>query len=151
MAGLAVVKVGGELLESADAQLGPNLCAMRDAGWQLVVVHGGGPQVSRLQKRLGLSVAQVGGRRITGPDDLLAVRQALAGEVNTALVAALVRDGLAAFGCHGASAALLAARKRPPMRISGHPHPVDFGAVGELVAVDSGLLRGFWPWPWCRS
>ena len=140
--GLAVVKVGGDLLEDAGAQLGANLCAMRDAGWRLVVVHGGGPQVSRLQKRLGLGVAQVGGRRITGPDDLLAVQQALVGEVNSTLVAALVRDGLAAFGCHGASATLLRARKRPPMRITGHPQPVDFGAVGDVVAVNSDAICG---------
>jgi acetylglutamate kinase len=140
---LALVKVGGEVVDDAThlAGLGRNIGALVTAGWYVVVVHGGGPQVTRLQERLGQKAIKVAGQRVTGPDDLAAVVAALAGTVNVALCSALLRAGVRAFGCHGASAALVGARHRPPVDVVGHG-TVDYGEVGDVVAVDDGLLRG---------
>ncbi|MBT8114256.1 MAG: acetylglutamate kinase [Arenicella sp.] len=142
---LAVVKVGGEILLDAQQLDGliNNIRDLADAGWQCVVLHGGGAQVSALQALHKLPVRQVGGRRITSRADLLAVKQGLCGQVNVDLVAAMIGGGLPAFGCSGASGKLIQAVRRPPRVISGAgPEPVDFGEVGDVVAINVDLLLG---------
>jgi acetylglutamate kinase len=139
---LALVKVGGEVVED-DAHrrgLARNVRALVDRGFHVVVVHGGGPQVTALQARLGHKAVKVAGQRVTGVDDLAAVVATLAGTVNVTLCAALLQEGVRAFGCHGASAAVVQARHRPPVEVAGHG-VVDYGEVGDVVAVDATLLR----------
>ncbi|MCO7225406.1 acetylglutamate kinase [Pleionea sp. CnH1-48] len=141
----AVVKVGGDvLLDDAERTgLASNVKSLIDAGWQVVLLHGGGPQTNRLQEKHGLVPNKVGGRRITGPDDLLVVKQAIAGEVNVELTSALQQAGVNAFGCHGASGELIQAVKRPPRVMSGAgPDPIDFGEVGDVTGINGELLRG---------
>jgi acetylglutamate kinase len=137
------VKVGGEVVDDAVhlRGLASNLRALVDEGFFVVVVHGGGPQVTRLQERLGQKAVKVAGQRVTGADDIFAVVAALAGTVNVTLCAALQQAGVRAFGCHGASAALVAARHRPPVDVPGHG-VVDYGEVGDVATVDAELLRG---------
>jgi acetylglutamate kinase len=140
---LALVKVGGEVVddEAHRRGLGRNIGALVGAGWDVVVVHGGGPQVTQLQERLGQKAVKIAGQRVTSGDDIFAVVAALAGTVNVTLCAALQQAGVRAFGCHGASAALVHARHRPPVVVPGHG-VVDYGEVGDVVAVDAVLLRG---------
>ena len=142
---VAVVKVGGEVLLDNDEKRGlaSNVRALLDEGFDVAVLHGGGPQVSRLQEKLGLKPTKVGGRRITSPDDLVVVEQAICGEVNVALTCALLEGGVNAFGLHGASGRLIRASKRPASVVpGGGPDPVDFGEVGDVESVDAGLIFG---------
>lgn len=144
LAPVVVVKVGGEvLLDPAELSgLAANIRALTVAGYRVAVLHGGGPQVSALQERLGLVPVKVGGRRVTSREDLIVVEQALCGEVNVALTAALLAAGVNAFGCHGASGRLIRAEKRPPKVVpEGGPEPIDFGEVGDVHSVDASLLR----------
>ncbi|MDF1561974.1 MAG: acetylglutamate kinase [Deltaproteobacteria bacterium] len=139
-----VVKVGGDLLLEAEDRraLAANVRALREAGHPVVILHGGGPQVSRLQERLGLPENKVAGRRITSPEDLVAVQQALCGEVNVAVVTALLAGGVEAFGLHGASGRTIEARRRPPRIISGGGEaPIDFGEVGDVAAIHTRGLN----------
>lgn len=141
----AVVKVGGDiLLHRTERQgLAENISRLVETGWRVVVLHGGGPQVNRLQALHGLAPRKVGGRRITSPADLTVVKQALCGQVNVDLVSVLLAAGVKAFGCHGASAHLIQALKRPPRRVSGAgDSPVDFGEVGDVTGVNTPLLQG---------
>lgn len=140
-----VVKVGGDVLEDeAETKgLAQNVRALSDAGYDVALLHGGGPQVTRLQKRLGLVPKKVGGRRVTTPEDLVVVEQAICGEVNVGLCLALLEAGVEAFGCHGASGRLIQAKKRPPRVVSGAgPEPVDFGEVGDVTLVRKKLVEG---------
>jgi acetylglutamate kinase len=140
---IVVVKVGGEVLldETERCGLAQNVRALVDEGLSVVVLHGGGPQVSRLQEQLGFVPTKVGGRRVTSSRDLVMVEQAICGEVNVALTATLLEVGIDAFGCHGASGRLIRAEKRPPKRIPGAgDEPVDLGEVGDVIGVDTGLL-----------
>lgn len=142
---LAVVKVGGDvLLNETELQgLGRNIKSLLDNHWQVIVLHGGGPQTNQLQQQIGLTPKKIGGRRITGKQDLRVVKQAIAGEVNVRLTSALVAAGVPAFGCHGASGQLIQAVKRPPRIISGSgPDPIDFGEVGDVTDINQPLLRG---------
>ena len=139
---IAVIKVGGDMLlkEGERQGLANNVKDLTDAGWQCVLLHGGGPQLNRLQNLHGLEPQKVDGRRITSEDDLLVVKQALCGEVNVDLVSALLAAGLPAFGCHGASGLLIEAQKRPPVDCGSHGL-IDFGEVGDVVSINTDLLQ----------
>ncbi|MFZ9885951.1 MAG: acetylglutamate kinase [Myxococcota bacterium] len=142
---LVVVKVGGEILLDATERegLGANIRTLVQAGRKVVVLHGGGPQVTSLQERVGLKEHKVGGRRVTTPADLVVVQQAICGEVNVGLTVALLSAGVRAFGCHGASGGMVRAHKRPPKPVPGAgPEPVDYGEVGDVTSVDAGLVLG---------
>lgn len=142
---IAVIKVGGDVLldQSEREGLAQNISQLIEHQWQVVVLHGGGPQTNRLQEKHGLTPNKVGGRRITSEADLLVVKQAIAGEVNVELTSVLQSFGVNAFGCHGASGQLVQAVKRPPMMVSGAgPEPIDFGEVGDVSGVNEDLLKG---------
>lgn len=141
---IAVVKVGGDVLQGAVERDGiaSNVKDLVDAGWRVVLLHGGGPQMNVLQEKHGLVPNKVAGRRITSEEDLLVVKQAICGEVNVNLVQALQHAGINAFGCNGASGKLITATKRPPRVMSGAgDYPVDFGEVGDVVSVNEDLLN----------
>jgi len=142
---LAVIKVGGDVLLSSDERegLAANIKDLNEAGWAIILLHGGGPQVNQLQSIYGLKANKIAGRRITSGEDLKVVKQAIVGEVNVDLVAELVKLGLPAFGCHGASAQLIQATKRPPILVSGGgDQPIDFGQVGDVVSINKNCLQG---------
>ncbi|MGB0496350.1 MAG: acetylglutamate kinase [Kangiellaceae bacterium] len=142
---IAVIKVGGDVLLNKNEATGlaENIKQLHDSHWSIVLLHGGGPQVNKLQEQHGLTPNKVAGRRITSKKDLLVVKQAIAGEVNVNLVSELTSVGLPAFGCHGASAGLVKAEKRPPVIITGGgDEPIDFGEVGDVKSINSELLTG---------
>lgn len=125
-----VIKVGGR------PQSDPSLASAVASEWQrdrtLVLVHGGGDEVSTLQKAFGLAATFVGGRRVTTERDMDLVRMALSGSANKRLVAALIGQGVNAVGVSGEDAALIAAQ------------PVDaeqLGFVGAPGDVNVGFLR----------
>jgi len=140
---LAVVKVGGDILldEIQKQGLVANVKGLMVKGWRVILLHGGGPQVSDLQERLGIPVNKVAGRRVTSVDDLTVVKQALCGQVNVDLVSMLVAQGVNAFGCHGASGQIILAKRRPPVVISGGgPKSIDFGEVGDVETINAQVL-----------
>jgi acetylglutamate kinase len=136
---LTVVKIGGEVVQSAHmAAIAADVAAMKD----VVLVHGGGPQATDLQKRLGQTPHIVGGRRVTDADALEVMKMIVAGKVNVDACAALVAAGGRPVGLHGASALTVEASKRPPKVVTGGgPDPVDFGFVGDVVGVNDALVR----------
>jgi len=141
---LAVIKVGGDVLldEQEREGLAKNVEELHRLGWNIIILHGGGPQVNKLQSQCGLKSHKISGRRITSKEDLIVVKQAIAGEVNVNLVALLCAEGLPAFGCHGASGSLIKATKRPPIKVSGHNEQlIDFGEVGDVTEINVALLQ----------
>lgn len=141
---VAVVKVGGDVLQGQAERDGiaANVKDLVDAGWRVIVLHGGGPQTNALQEKHGLTPNKVAGRRITSEADLLVVKQAICGEVNVGLTQELQNVGINAFACNGASGKLITAVKRPPRVMSGAgDEPIDFGEVGDVVAINAELLN----------
>jgi acetylglutamate kinase len=140
--GPVVIKLGGEVVQ------GPHMAAIADdvtslcrSGMPVVIVHGGGPQATDLQRKLGQTPKIVGGRRVTDGETLDVMKMAVAGKVNVDLCAALVAAGAKPVGLHGASACAVLAKKRPPAVVTGGgPDPVDFGFVGDVVGVNGELL-----------
>jgi acetylglutamate kinase len=140
--GPVVVKVGGELIE------GPRLAALAEevrglagSGHRVTLVHGGGPQASDLQKRLGQQPVQVGGRRVTDAATLDVMKMVVAGKLNMDLCGALNAAGVKTIGLHGASGGAIRARRRPPRVIPGGGDvPVDLGLVGDVTGFNVALF-----------
>jgi acetylglutamate kinase len=127
-----VIKYGGHAMEDgALADLfAVDVVLMRLVGIQPVVVHGGGPQISDLMRRLGKEPEFVDGRRVTDADTVDIARMALLGKVNRDVVTAINRHGSHAVGVSGEDANLIRVRQRDPR----------LGFVGEVDTVDPTLL-----------
>ncbi len=126
---IRVIKIGGRA--QGDATLPSRLKdASQDSATRLVIVHGGGDEVSALQRQMGVEPTFVGGRRVTSVSDLDAVRMILSGTVNKRLVAQLSAAGLRAVGVSGEDGGLLTARVTDPA----------FGRVGGDVFADATLV-----------
>lgn len=138
-----VVKLGGEVVRSRElTKVASDLAALTRAGHAVVVVHGGGPQATDLQKRLGQAPRIVAGRRITDEAALEVMKMTVAGQVNVDLCAAILAQGGKPVGLHGASSLAIHAKKRPPRVVSGAgPEPIDFGHVGDVIGIHRELLE----------
>lgn len=141
-----VVKIGGEVVGSGEAALlAADLRELVENGARIAIVHGGGPQATDLQKKLGLETKQVAGRRVTDAATLDVMKMAIAGKLNVDLCAALLAARLSPVGLHGASALVVQAVRRPPkVYPSAGPDPVDLGLVGDVTGFNLGLLETLW-------
>ncbi len=149
---LYVVKLGGEVIAGPDcAVLTRDIGALVEAGARVVIVHGGGPQATKMQELLGQKPVQIAGRRVTDAEALDVMKMVVAGKLNVDLCAALLAAGALPIGLHGASACVIEAEKRPPRVYMGAgPDPVDLGFVGDVTQVrheliDLLLSKGYTP------
>ncbi|MEO7361140.1 MAG: acetylglutamate kinase [Gemmatimonadaceae bacterium] len=132
---IIVVKLGGRT--QGDPALPSALAALwRASGGRLVIVHGGGDQISALQRMRGEEPVFVGGRRVSTPLVLELVRMVLSGGANKQLVSVLTAAGVDAVGVSGEDAALLAATPidRATFGSSGTPGRVNAKLVHHLLA-----------------
>ena len=130
---ITVVKIGGNVIDDPAALRG-FLADFASLPGAKILVHGGGKLATRLAQKLELQVQMVDGRRITDKGTLDIVTMVYAGLVNKQLVAGLQAAGCNALGLSGADGNAVTARRRDP-------NPVDYGFVGDIERVDSGLLR----------
>ena len=139
--GPIVIKLGGEVIAGPQLpHVAGDIALLAAEG--VVVVHGGGPQASALQEKLGQTPVKVAGRRVTDAATLDVMKMVLAGQLNVDLCAALLRAGAKPVGLHGASARVIAAEKRPPRVYAGAGDaPIDLGLVGDVIGVDEILLN----------
>jgi len=139
-----VLKAGGALCgdPSEIRELVEQMSVLHELGIRVVLVHGGGPQTTALSTRLGLETTFVEGRRVTSPQTLDVAIMTICGSVNTALVAACRAAGLPAVGLSGIDAGLVRAQRRAPVLtdLGQGPVAIDYGLVGDVVAVDSTLV-----------
>lgn len=128
-----LVKLGGTLLDGAESRdrLAAQIAAARGRGIEMVVVHGGGKQMTRYLAERGIESRFVGGLRVTNPEMLDAVLKVFAGSVNHELVASLNRAGALAVGLSGIDAFLVEAEQLSPA----------LGAVGRVTKSNPALLQ----------
>ena len=104
----ALVKLGGNAVAGPGlAAIAHDIAALAKRGTELVVVHGGGPQTSALQERLGQTPRQIAGRRVTDEAALDVLKMVVGGKLNIDTCAALVRAGARPIGLSGASSLVL--------------------------------------------
>ncbi|WP_156753866.1 acetylglutamate kinase [Actinokineospora pegani] len=132
---LVVVKYGGNAMidDELKKAFAEDMVFLRLAGLRPVVVHGGGPQISAMLKRLGIAGEFRGGLRVTTPETMDVVRMVLVGQVSRELVGLINHHGPHAVGISGEDARLFTAERRTTV-VDGEV--VDLGQVGDVVTVN---------------
>jgi acetylglutamate kinase len=128
-----VVKFGGNAMEDPElfARFAEDVVLLRSCGVHLVVVHGGGPQISDLMARLGKKAEFRDGLRVTDAETVDIARMVLVGKVNRDIVAGINVHGPLAVGLSGEDAGLIGAIARDP----------ELGFVGDVSSVNPAIVE----------
>ena len=135
-----VIKYGGSAMVDRTLQESfvRDVVLLKYVGINVIVVHGGGPQIDELLKALGIAPKKVEGLRVTDDRTMEVVEMVLGGRNNKHIVSLIGQHGGRAVGLSGIDDGLLRAVKIPPVQTK--TGPVDIGRVGEIVAVRTGVL-----------
>jgi acetylglutamate kinase len=136
-----VIKYGGAAMEQAELkeQFAKDVLLLRLVGFRPVIVHGGGPQIGALMKRLGKEPRFVGGMRVTDEETIEIVEMVLVGRINKEIVGLINLHGGRAVGLSGKDGSLIRARRRLHRMPDGTM--ADIGLVGEVESVNPEAIR----------
>jgi acetylglutamate kinase len=140
-----VIKLGGHAM--VDPVVLEN--AIRDAvllhyvGIRVVLVHGGGPEISEKMKAMGKESVFVGGLRVTDQETLEIAQMVLVGKINAGIVSLIAKCGARGVGLSGSDGNMIIARKMDLQRVDvgGVQKEVDLGHVGEIECIDPAILN----------
>ncbi len=140
-----VIKLGGHAM--VDPVVLEN--AIRDAvllhyvGIRVVLVHGGGPEISEKMKQMGKESVFVGGLRVTDAETLEIAQMVLVGKINANIVSLIAKCGARGVGLSGSDGNLILAKKMDLQKVNvgGVQKEVDLGHVGEIEQIDPALLN----------
>jgi acetylglutamate kinase len=137
-----VVKVGGGVFADAAATrvLIEQIAILHYFGVRVVLVHGGGPQLTELSAALGVPTHMVEGRRVTDQKAIDVTAMVLNGLINTRLLGICRALDIEAVGLSGVDAGLVRAHRRVPVK-SSTGELIDFGLVGDIAAVNTSVLK----------
>lgn len=130
-----VIKYGGSVMlqPGLQANVLRDVVLLHYVGMHPILVHGGGPEISDMMRRLGMEPKIVQGLRVTDEETMAVAQMVLVGKTNQEIVAAINQQGGKAVGLSGKDANLLIATKRTG--------PVDLGQVGEVEQVNPDILH----------
>ena len=133
---IVVIKYGGAAMidESLKHSFAQDIVLLQSLGMLPVIVHGGGPEVSKAMERLGQEVSFIDGLRVTSSENLKVAEMVLSGTINKEIITHLNTFGGKAVGVSGKDGLLIEARKKQ------HYGGVDLGYVGEIESVNPELL-----------
>lgn len=140
-----VIKLGGHAMVDPDVLEN----AIRDAvllhyvGIRVVLVHGGGPEISEKMKQMGKESVFVGGLRVTDQETLEIAQMVLVGKINANIVSLIAKCGARGVGLSGSDGNLILAKKMEIQKVDvgGVQKEVDLGHVGEIERIDPALLN----------
>jgi acetylglutamate kinase len=140
-----VIKYGGNAMSDEKLKSGfaRDVVLMKLVGMNPVIVHGGGPQIGDLLKRIGKQSEFFEGMRVTDSETMDIVEMVLGGQVNKEIVNLINKHGGSAVGLTGKDGALIQARKlvftrnNPEMKA---PEIIDIGHVGEVASIDTSVI-----------
>ncbi|CBL44104.1 Acetylglutamate kinase [gamma proteobacterium HdN1] len=140
-----VVKYGGNAMETDEIKnsFARDIVLMKLVGLNPVVVHGGGPQIGDLLKRIGKESHFVEGMRVTDDETMDVVEMVLGGLVNKDIVNLINNNGGKAVGLSGKDAQLIRAKKLQVTRMTPDmkaPEIIDIGRVGEVESINTGIV-----------
>ncbi|MEC1682722.1 acetylglutamate kinase [Bacillus mojavensis] len=127
-----VFKCGGSVIRELSEEFFQNLRELMESGWKLAIVHGGGPEITHMLKRLNIKTEFSGGQRKTTKPVLEVAEMVLSGSVNKFFVAELAKHGLRAAGVSGKDGGLLEA---------DYLDPDTYGEVGEIKKVNASMVN----------
>ncbi|MBI5459187.1 acetylglutamate kinase [Methanobacterium sp.] len=141
-----MIKYGGHAMIDAAAKSSTarDTVLLKYVGMKPIVVHGGGPEISRSMSKLGKEPKFIGGLRVTDQETMDIVKMVLVGKINTEIVANIGLHGGKGVGLSGKDNLLLKARKRSPQVVvnqeTGEEQMVDLGLVGEIESINPEIL-----------
>lgn len=138
-----VVKISGKLLTPEEVALPRAVKALVEKGAKVVVVHGGGPQLTEMLQKLGRTPRFVEGLRVTSKEEIEVIEMVLSGLLNKMLVGVFLRNGVPACGVSGRDAFFLQG-ERYTLKKDGQE--IDLGQVGEVTQVDTRIIFALWEW-----
>src|SRR5258708_5810254 len=140
-----VVKYGGHAMDNGlPTEFAQDVVLMKQTGVNPVVVHGGGPQIGAMLKKLNIPSSFVDGLRVTDAAAMKVVEMVLSGSINKQIVSGINAAGGRAVGVSGKDGNMVLAKKVERSRIDPKTKervPVDLGFVGEPERVDAEVLR----------
>ena len=136
-----IIKASGGVFGNADAtrSLMEQVAILHQVGIRVVIVHGGGEQLTGIQQSMGIEPRMVAGRRVTDAKSIEVTSMVLNGLVNTQILGICRELSINAVGVSGVDAGLIKAHKRPPVLVNGET--VDYGFVGDIDLVDAKVLQ----------
>jgi acetylglutamate kinase len=134
-----VIKYGGSIMDNQEAQEAfiEDLMLLRSIGIKVVIVHGGGPEISKWLNKTGAETKFVKGLRVTDSATMEIVEMVLSGNVNKKLSSNLSRKGLNAVGLSGKDSNLIKAKKK---YVYDNGNRIDIGFVGEVTGINKDLI-----------
>ena len=140
-----VIKLGGHAMVDGiilDKAIS-DVVLLQLVGIKVVLVHGGGPEITEKMKALGKQPKFVGGLRITDEETLEIAQMVLVGKINSNIVSLIAKCGGKAVGISGNDGNLIIARKMTPqkVRVDGREQEVDLGHVGEIEEINPAVLN----------
>lgn len=140
-----VIKYGGHAMvdESLKKSFALDVILMKHIGINPVIVHGGGPQIGAVMKKMGMEPSFVEGYRVTDTETMDVVEMVLVGRVNKEIVSLINRQGGRAVGLGGKDGGLIIGRKKSLRRQDKKDQPpeiIDIGMVGDVVKINPEIL-----------
>lgn len=134
-----VVKYGGSIMNNKSAQKAffEDVAKLKLAGINIIIVHGGGPEISSWLNKVGLENKFINGLRVTDKDTMEVVEMVLSGKLNKGITASLSKEGIKAIGISGSDSNLIVAKKK---YANVDNNQVDIGFVGEITSINKYLL-----------
>jgi len=138
-----VVKAGGGVFgdPAATRALIEQIAILHSLGIRVVLVHGGGPQLTEVTEKLGVATRMIEGRRVTDERSIDATAMVLSGLINTRILAVCRELEVPAIGLSGVDAGLVQAHKRAPVKLQASDTTVDYGFVGDIDCIDTDVIR----------
>ena len=138
-----VIKAGGGVFGNAalTQSLIEQISILHYMGVRVVMVHGGGPQVTEVADAMGVKTQMVQGRRVTDEKSIEVTSMVLNGLINTRILAICRELDVQAVGLSGVDAGLVQAHKRKPVKLEGSNELVDYGLVGDIDRIDTTAIR----------
>jgi acetylglutamate kinase len=144
---IVVVKFGGNAMDENSAHdFSQDIVLMKQTGIEPVVVHGGGPQIGAMLKKLEIPSRFIDGLRVTDEATMDVVEMVLIGSINKQIVTGINGAGGHAVGLSGTDSNLVVAKKLQRMKTDPVTHesaPIDLGFVGEPEEINPEVLRTF--------
>ncbi len=142
-----LIKYGGHAMidENAMESTARDTVLLKYVGMEPIVVHGGGPEISRSMNKLGKKAQFIEGLRITDEETMEIVKMVLVGKINTSIVSKICLHGGKGVGLSGKDSLLIMARKKDPHIIknieTGEEKLVDLGLVGEIASLNPEIIE----------
>lgn len=140
-----LIKYGGHAMidDESMSSTARDTVLLKYVGMKPLIVHGGGPEISRSMKKLGKEPEFIQGLRVTDEETMEIIEMVLAGKISYDIVSELIKHDGDAISLSGKDSTLILAHKQGTKKVEGSDEEIDLGLVGEIECINKNLLDMF--------